>query len=94
MRILILSLTTACAISCGHLTFGSGEDLDCLGDFPAPNYSLPHNGLLADNVPLLKDPPKIMPHEASIRFKMACARQGKSWISVLKRCERLPKFAQ
>jgi hypothetical protein len=32
-----------------------------------------------------------MPHDASIAFKMACARQGKSWISVLKRCERLPK---
>ena len=88
MRILLI-LSIAAGISCGHLALGVGEDLDCLGDFPEPNYSLPHNGLLADNVPLLEDPPKIMPHDASIRFKMACARQGKSWIEVLKRCERI-----
>jgi hypothetical protein len=91
MRTLLTISIAAAGISCGHLALGIGEDLDCLGDFPGPNYELPHNGLLADNVPLLDDPPKIMPHDASIAFKMACARQGKSWISVLKRCERLPK---
>jgi hypothetical protein len=90
MKILILTLSVAC----GHLALGVGEDLDALGDFPGTNYSLPSNGLLADNVPLIKDPPRILPHEVSIRFKMACARQGKSWIEVLKRCERIPTTNQ
>jgi hypothetical protein len=84
----------ACAISWGHLALGVGEDLDALGGFPGPNYSLPHNGLLADDVPLLEDPPRIMPHEVGLAFKLRCSKQGKSWISVMKRCERLPKFAQ
>ena len=94
MRILLTLTAVACAVSCGHLALGVGEDLDCLGDFPEPGCELPSNGLLADDAVPIKDPPKIMPHEASIRFKMACARQGKSWIEVLKRCERIPTTNQ
>ena len=86
MKLLILTLSVAC----GHLALGIGEDLDALGDFPEPGCELPSNGLLADDAALIKDPPKIMPHEVGLAFKLRCAKQGKSWISVMRRCERLP----
>ena len=87
MRILLI-LTLS--VACGHLALGVGEDLDALGDFPEPGYSLPSNGLLADDAVLLKDPPKIRISEVGLAFKLACGRQGKWWVRELKKCERQP----